>query len=50
MHVDSADLIGAVICAIAIIRLWRLVLMLLLIAATCAIILGVATTIAYLHH
>jgi hypothetical protein len=49
MHLNSADLIGAVICAIAIIRFWRAILVIVLLTIVCAIILGCAAVLSYIH-
>lgn len=49
MHLDSADLIGALICAIAIVRFWRTILAIVLLAIVCAIIIGCAAVLSYIH-
>jgi hypothetical protein len=50
MHASSAELIGAMISAIAIIRFWRIVLMLVVLAVICAVILGVAAVASHFYH
>jgi hypothetical protein len=50
MHVSEMEMIGAVVCAIAIVRFWRLILVLVLMAVVLAAILGVAAAASYLHY
>ena len=50
MHLDNAEMLGAFICAIAIVRFWRLILMFILLVITCAIVLGCVAAATYIHH
>lgn len=50
MHPGVAELIYAVICAIAIIRFWRMIALLVIFAILSAIVLGVATMAIYFVH
>jgi hypothetical protein len=50
MHASDAELIGAVVCAVAIVRFWRLVLALVLMALALVVILGVAAAASYINH
>lgn len=50
MHVDATELIGAIICAAAIIRFWRLILVFVLLTVVCATVLGVMAAASYIHH
>jgi hypothetical protein len=50
MHVDGTELTGAIICAIAIIRFWRLILVFVLLAVVCAMVLGFMAVVSYIHH
>jgi hypothetical protein len=50
MHASDTDLIGAVVCAIAVVRFWRLILVLVLMAAVLVVILGVAAAVSYINH
>jgi hypothetical protein len=50
MHVSGTELTGAIICAIAILRFWRLILFFVLLMTVCAIVIGLTAVVSYLHH